>query len=103
GRPPIMQLAFRIELPALIVEAVSKLVTYDATYRAVVDRRVGVRVEHRRLQDARGKNNVAERAVVSIVGLRGHAPVRPIDRPRQPLDVEGPIGCRGPAHVTDQI
>ena len=69
-----------IDLSALIVEAVRQLVTDDAADRAVVDRRVGVGIEHRRLQNAGRENDVAQRAVVGVVSLRRHAPIGSIDR-----------------------
>ncbi len=90
-RPPVAQLALGVELAALVIEAVGELVAYHPADGAVVDRRVGGRVEHRRLQDARREHDVAQRAVVGVVGLGRHPPVRAVDRPLQAADVEAPI------------
>ena len=65
----------RIELAALIVEAVAHLVADHRADRAVIDRRIGVRIEEGRLQD-RGREGdlVRQRVVISVHRLRGHVP-----------------------------
>ena len=69
-----------IDLAALIVKTVRQLVTDHAADRAVVDRGIRVRIEHRRLQNSGRKNDVAQRAVVGVVRLRRHSPIGAIDR-----------------------
>ena len=49
----LLQLAVAVVLRALVVEAVADLVADHRADAAVVDRVVGVRIEERRLQDAR--------------------------------------------------
>jgi hypothetical protein len=49
--PPVAQHAVAVGLAALVVEAVADLVADDAADAAVVDGRVGVGIEERRLQD----------------------------------------------------
>ena len=52
-----------------------------APIAAVVDRRVGVGVEERRLQDRRREHDLVERrVVVGVDRLRHHAPLGPVDR-----------------------
>ena len=103
GCPPVAQRAVGVDLAALVVEAVRQFVADHAADRAVVDRRIGIRIEDRRLQDSGRKHDVAQRAVVGIVGLRRHAPVEAIDRPVQAADEERPVGRRGARDVADQI
>src|SRR6185369_2979194 len=96
GGPPVA-------LAALVVEAVGQLVTDHAADRAVVDRRVGVRVEDRRLQDAGREHDVDQRAVVGVVGLRGHAPVLAVYGPLGAFGVERPVRLGGAVDVADQV
>ncbi len=56
GGPPVAQLAVAVGLAALVVEAVGDLVADHAADAAVVDGRVAVRIEERRLQD-RGRED----------------------------------------------
>src|SRR5690242_19381425 len=53
-RPPIAQISFRIELCALIVEAVRHFVADDGADSSVIDCIVGIRIKKWRLQDAGG-------------------------------------------------
>ena len=82
-RPPIPQRAGGIDLAPLIVKAMRQFVTDNRTGRAVINRRIGIRVENRWLKNARRKNNVPQAAVVGIVSLWSHVPVRSIDGPEE--------------------
>ena len=55
---------------------------------AIVDRRIGIGIEDRRLKNARGKHDVPQRTVVSVVGLRREQPVIAIHRPIAALDIK---------------
>ena len=59
------QVALRVELAALVVEAVGQLVADHRSDRAEVDRRRRSVVEERRLQDAGGKVDVVHPAARS--------------------------------------
>ena len=59
--PPVLQIAFWIELPALIVETVRQLVADDGSDGAVVHRRVHALVIERRLEDAGGEIDIVLR------------------------------------------
>jgi membrane-associated PAP2 superfamily phosphatase len=48
-RPPVAQVSLAIELAAMVVKAVKQLVADDCADAAVVDRRVGIRIEEGRL------------------------------------------------------
>src|SRR6516162_799992 len=50
-RPPVGETALRVELAALIVEAMTDFVTNHRSNRAVIVRSVGGRIEERRLQN----------------------------------------------------
>src|SRR5438874_1199323 len=63
-RPPVAQIAGRIEFAPLIVEAVRQLVTNDVADAPKVDGIVHGLVEEWRLQNAGGKHNLIARAVV---------------------------------------
>ena len=81
ARPPVADPAGFVELAAVIVEAVAHLVADDRADGAVVHRRIGVRVEERRLQDGGGEGDLVERrAVVGVDRLRVHPPLGAIDR-----------------------
>ena len=83
-RPPVAHGAGRVDLAALVVEAVADLVADDRADGAVVHRRVRRRIEERRLQDAGGEDDlVLEAAVVGVDGLRRHGPL-----------LAGPPACR---------
>src|SRR5580700_2851216 len=62
--PPVAQVARRIELAALIVEAVGKFVTDDQANATEVDSVIHGLVEERGLQNAGGKHDLVKRAVV---------------------------------------
>src|SRR5205823_7746009 len=59
-QPPIAQRPRGIDFAPLIVEAVGQFVPDNATGGAVVDRRIGIGIEDRRLQNSGGKNDVAQ-------------------------------------------
>src|ERR1051325_5672289 len=69
SRPPIPEIAFGIELSALIVEPVRQLMADDAANSAVVGRIVGLRADEGGLQNARGKDYLVE--VRIVVGVNG--------------------------------
>ena len=70
GREPVAQIALRVVLRALIVEAVRHLVADDRADAAVVVGVVRVRIEERRLQDAGREGDVVLRRVVAGVDRR---------------------------------
>ena len=73
--PPVANGAGRVDLAALVVEAVADLVADDRADRAIVHRRVRRRIEERRLQDAgREDDLVLEPAVVGVDRLPGSSP-----------------------------
>ena len=75
ARPPVVQIALRVVLRALIVEAVGHLMADHRADAAVVERVVGRGIEERRLQNARGKDDfVHVGIVVGVDGRRGHVP-----------------------------
>ncbi len=79
--PPAVEVALGVELAARVIVAVHHLVADHRADAAVVERRVGLRVEERRLQDRRREHDlVLGGVVVGVDGLRGHAPLGAIDR-----------------------
>ena len=60
GGPPLAQAALGVELAALVVEAVRDLVPDHRSDGAVVHGVVGIGVEERWLQDARGEDDFVE-------------------------------------------
>ena len=92
ARPPVADLAGLVELAALVVEAVADLVADDRADGAVVHRRIGVRIEERRLQDrGRERDLVHQRVVVGVDRLRVHAPLVAIDRLAEARDLAVPL------------
>ena len=78
--PPIAQVAFGVELPSLIIEAVRHLMADDGANPAVIHCLVGVRIEERRLQNAGWKHDfVHVRVIISVHRWRRHPPVGAID------------------------
>ena len=60
---------------------VADLVADDRADPAVIDRRVGVRIEERRLEDRGGKDDLVPRRVgIGVDRHRRHAPLGPVDR-----------------------
>ena len=99
-RPPVREPALRVELAALIVEAVADLVPDRRSHRAVVRRAGARRIEERRLQDRRREvERILQREVDGIDRLRRHPPLGAIHglmqlrelpvifEERRPLDV----------------
>src|SRR3546814_681189 len=69
--PPALEIALRIELAALVVEAVTDFVADHRPDAAVVHGIFGTHVEERRLQDRRRKHDfVLQRVVIGVDGLR---------------------------------
>ena len=94
GGPPVVQVALAVVLRPLVVEAVTDLVTDDGPDAAVVERRVGVRVEERRLQDRGGEADlVGARVVVGVDVLRVHQPLVAVDRAAELAEL--PVGLEG--------
>ena len=74
-RPPALQVAVRVELRALIVEAVRHLMADHGADAAVVERVIRFGVEKRRLENSRGENDfVVQRRVVGVDRRRRHSP-----------------------------
>src|SRR5450755_4245122 len=61
GLPPVAQISLRVILAPAIVEAMRDLVPDHHADAAVVDRRVDLRIEERRLQDAGGEDDLVAR------------------------------------------
>jgi hypothetical protein len=81
SRPPVLQISARVELAALVVEAVRQLVADRAAGVAVVRRVVHPRVVERGLQHARRKiDRVHLRVEISVDGRRRHPPLGAIER-----------------------
>src|SRR5947209_10419672 len=79
--PPVAQIALCIEVAPLIVESVRQLVTDHHPDTAIVDRIIQPLVEERRLQDScREVDVVLQCAVIRIYRRRSHAPLRPVHR-----------------------
>ena len=57
-RPPVVDCPVRVELRALVVEAVAYLVADDGADRAVVERVVAIGVEEGELQDGSGEDDL---------------------------------------------
>ncbi len=104
GRPPVAQRAGRVILTALIVEAVADLVADDDADAAVVDRRIGVRIEERGLQDRCRKDDlVLRRVVVSVHRLRGHAPFGAVERPAELVQIALVFERLRPVGIAERI
>ena len=76
GRPPVAQVAVRVELTALVVEAVGQFVADNCPDRAKVQGIVGFVVIKRRLQDPRRKRDVV--LVRVVTGVHRHRRIRPV-------------------------
>src|SRR6218665_3506285 len=73
--PPVFEISVFIVRRTLVVETVGHFVSDHHSDAAVVYRVVGVFVEERELQNARGKNNfIIGWMVIGIDGLGSHAP-----------------------------
>src|ERR1700733_5611330 len=78
--PPVLEVAFGVELAALIVEGVGKLVADGSAGVAVVGGVVGTGIVKGRLQYSSGKVDVVHlRVEVGIDGGRRHAPFVAVD------------------------
>ncbi len=101
-RPPAGEVALRVVLAALVVEAVGDLVADGAGRRvAVGDRIVDLRIGHARHgEDRRGQHDlVVRRVVVGVVGLRRHLPFGPVDGLAELRQVVLEAPARGGHHV----
>src|ERR1700704_113558 len=79
--PPILKIAARIELRALIVEAVSDFVADDRPDAAIVVRIVTLGIVERRLQYSGWENDFVELwVVVGVDSGRGFAPLAAVNR-----------------------
>ena len=77
--------------------------TYDTPSRTIVNRRIGIRVEYRRLKNAGGKDDVAEQTVIGIVSLRCHAPIRTVDWAAKTPAIKRPIELGTTSDITSKI
>ncbi|VXC06622.1 hypothetical protein BREVUG8_90154 [Brevundimonas sp. G8] len=103
-RPPVAQHAVAVGLGALVVEAVADLVADHPADAAIVDRRIAVRIEEGRLQDRRREDDlVVGRVVVGVHRLRGHAPLRLVDRLVQAGQIIVPLEQAPALGVADQV
>ena len=76
----------------------------DRADRAVIDRRIGVRIEIGRLQDRRREGDlVGERVVIGVHRLRRHAPQRAIDRLGEALQLELMLELARAHRVAEQV
>jgi hypothetical protein len=82
---------------------VKQLVADDRADAAIVDRRVGFRVEEGRLQDARREGDlVGRRAVISVDLRRRHQPQAAVSRLADLLEVEIDVEARGAQVVFEE-
>src|SRR5882724_390783 len=80
-RPPVAQIALRVELASLIVEAVGQLVADDNPDATEVRGIVNLLVEKRRLQNTRREHNfILRRTVVGIDRRWRHLPFVAVNR-----------------------
>ena len=71
---------------------------------AVVDRRIRVRIEERRLQDRRREDHlVVQRVVVGVDLLRDHAPLGLVGGLARPRRLPRPFKGLGPGHVAEIV
>ena len=76
GRPPVFQIAVRVELRALIVEAVRHFMTDYGADAAVIEGIVRLGVEERRLKNPRRENDfVVQGRVIGVDSRWRHAPL----------------------------
>ena len=81
GGPPITKISDGVELPALVIEAMSHFVSDDGANPAVINCVVGIGVEERRLQNSSRENDLIHvRVVIRVHRRRCHAPFGAIDR-----------------------
>ena len=79
--PPFIEAAALVIFGALIVEMVADLMADDRADSAIIDRRVGVGIEERRLQDGGRKDDLLHSEIgVGVDRHRGHPPLPPPDR-----------------------
>src|SRR5258706_910851 len=80
-RPPVAQVALRVILAALIVEAVGQLMPDHRADRAEIDRVVHAVVIKRRLQNSGGEIDVVLlRIVIGVYGGLAHLPIHLVQR-----------------------
>ena len=99
-RPPVAQVAFGVELPSLIIEAVRHFMADYGANPAVVHCVVGIGIEEGRLQNAGRKHNLVHvRVVVGVDRRRCHSPVGAIDRLADLVNVAIGFEFFGPQRV----
>ena len=104
GGPPVAQIAHRIRLAALVIEAVADFMADHGNDTAIVHRVVGSGIKKRRLQNGCRKHDfIQARVVIGIHGLRRHAPLLTIDRLAESGDIALVLGGADALQVTDQI
>src|SRR5271156_2544489 len=92
-RPPVAEIALRIVLPALVVEAVREFMSNHHPDAAIIHRVIHQLAVKRRLQNSRGKVDIIHRRpVISVNRWWSHPPIltirRLIDLLIQPLHLE---------------
>ena len=103
-RPPVLEIALRVELASMVVEPVRQLVADGAAGVAVVGRVVHLRIVQGRLQHACGEVDVVHLQVVrGIDRRRRHAPLAAVERLadlREPAPRLEQVGAR---HVAGEV
>ena len=104
GRPPVLQVALRVELAPLVVEAVRQLVADHTAGGPVVQRRVGLGVVEGRLEDAgREVDVVLERVVIRVDRGRRHAPLALVERLPDAIHLAAELELVGALRVAERI
>src|SRR6266404_1101263 len=79
--PPVCKIARCIKLPSLIIKAMRHFVADYRAHASIVECVVSLRIEKRRLQNARGKDYLVNlRIVVGVYRRWRHTPLHSIDR-----------------------
>ena len=103
-RPPVVDCPVRVELRALVVEAVAYLVADDGADRAVVERVVAIGVEEGELQDGSGEDDlVPQGVVVGVDRLRRHEPFAAVHVLAEFGEVPGYLEARARTCVVEEV
>ncbi len=104
GRPPVAQQAVAVARPPLVVEQVRNLVADDRAHGAVVNRRIGVRIEGRGLHDGGEEDDLVPRRVGVGIHQEYRLQEDPVIRvPRQPAEVFLADQSEAAAGVADRV
>ena len=102
--PPVAEAAALVVLRALVVEMMAEFVADDRADAAIVDRRIGIGIEERRLQDRGGEDDLDHAEIgVGVDRHRGHAPFPAIDRLAELADVVGIIERVGAHRIAERV